>query len=768
MPPQADTGGVARLGSLWSIVFLAVPLWGFGSDLGLTKAEREFIAGLPPLKVVADDSFAPLSQWNSQAQKFEGISVDLFQEVALRLGLKYDFVRNTTKTWGDWVRALQAGEIDVLLPVSSTPARAEKGLFTSSYYQTYYGAIGRTASPATLSSAADLAQLRVGVVKDTAIVPYAQQVVPPGQLVLISNSKELYAALRQRKVDLILQNLLVFREDRFDQELFDFTVVRTLEEWPRPYSYYFPKNERSALLVQLFNRALVGLPVTPLVTRYERGEEDLIVRYLDQKHRQQLLGAGLAAAVLGVILLGIILWNQRRLKESEIRFRALSDASFGGIAIHEKGRILECNQGLSELTGFTVDELIGMNGLNLIAPEDRDVVRENIRSGQSLSYEVVGLRKDGSRYPIGVRGKSIPYQGKVVRVTEFYDLTEQKRAEEATRLAKAQYDRLVANLPVGVYVLRSRPGYVGFDYISPPMAEMVGVPTQRILDDFSQAFSIFHPEDREGFVRLNDECIRECKPFDWEGRCLRQGELRWVHISSQPAPQDNGDVLWHGLMVDITERRLAADRIEALLAEKELILREVHHRIKNNMSTVSGLLTLQAATLSDPAAVAALEDAKGRVLSMMILYDRLYLSADWGVVSLADYLPKLVDQVLGNFPNASTAVWKTEAESLVLDAGGLSSLGIIVNELLTNVMKYANARNILVTARRVGDRVQVSVSDDGRGLPAGFDPAQSTGFGLSLVAMLTKSLRGTLAIEGPPGTRFIIDLPAPSGPASSQ
>lgn len=768
MAAETETGGVARLRSLWSIVLLGLPLWGFGDELGLSKSDRDFLETLPTLKVVADDNFAPLSQWNPDTQSFEGISVDLFREAARRLGLRYEFLRDPSRTWGDWVRALQGGQIDVLLPVSFTPDRAELGLFSTSYYQTYYSAIGHKDAALAVGSAADLARFRVGVIQDTSIVPYAQEVVPAEQLALLENAQALYASVRQGKVDVVLQNQFVFREDRFDHELFDLTVLQTLVEWPRAYSFYFPKNEVSSRLVSLVDQALVGIPVSPLIAQYERGAEDLILRYLDQKHRQDLLGIGLATAVLGVVLLGIILWNQRRLKESEIRFRALSEASFGGIAIHDKGVILECNQALSDLTGHSEAQLIGMDGLLLVAPEHRDFVLDNIRSGQSRSYEVVGLRKDGSRYPVGVRGKTIPYQGKMVRVTEFYDLTDQKRAEEATRAAKAQYDRLVEKLPVGVYVLRTRPGFVAFDYVSPPMADMVGVAAERILEDFSMAFTIFHPEERDAFIQANNEAIAQTMPFDWEGRCLRQGETRWFHISSQPDPQPNGDVLWHGLMVDITERRLSADRIEGLLAEKELILREVHHRIKNNMSTVSGLLTLQAATLADPAAVAALEDAKGRVLSMMVLYDRLYLSADRAAVSLSDYLPNLVDQVLGNFPNSATVEWRTEAENLVLDAASLSSLGIIVNELLTNVMKYAQARHIEVTAKRVGSRVQVIVADDGRGLPEGFDPAQSTGFGLSLVGMMTKSLKGTLSIEGPPGTRFIIDLPGPRLPASSE
>ena len=117
------------------------------------------------------------------------------------------------------------------------------------------------------------------------------------------------------------------------------------------------------------------------------------------------------------------------LKDSEERFRTLHNASFGGIAIHDMGVILDCNQGLCDLTGFKREELIGSDGLELIAPHWRTEVREKIRSGYDKPYEVEGLRKDGSSYPLSVMGKNIPYRKKNRRVTEFRDLSEQKTAE---------------------------------------------------------------------------------------------------------------------------------------------------------------------------------------------------------------------------------------------------------------------------------------------------------------------------------------------------
>ncbi len=127
------------------------------------------------------------------------------------------------------------------------------------------------------------------------------------------------------------------------------------------------------------------------------------------------------------------------LRESEARFKALHNASFGGIAIHDQGAILECNQGLSDMTGYTVDELIGMDGLLLIAPSFRPQVMEHIRSGYEKPYESMGLRKNNESYPVRLEARNIPYKGKQVRTVEFRDITERKKAE-------AEYETLVAQL----------------------------------------------------------------------------------------------------------------------------------------------------------------------------------------------------------------------------------------------------------------------------------------------------------------------------------
>ncbi|MEJ0055414.1 MAG: PAS domain S-box protein [Bacteroidota bacterium] len=134
------------------------------------------------------------------------------------------------------------------------------------------------------------------------------------------------------------------------------------------------------------------------------------------------------------------------LRQSEERFKRLQEASFGGIAVHDMGKIIDANQGLADLTGFPLGELIGMDGLQLIAEEYREHVIQKIRTGYELPYDVIGLSKNGHRYHLEVKAKNIPFQNRMVRVTEFRDISDRKLIEESIREQNIRLGDIADNL----------------------------------------------------------------------------------------------------------------------------------------------------------------------------------------------------------------------------------------------------------------------------------------------------------------------------------
>ncbi len=194
----------------------------------------------------------------------------------------------------------------------------------------------------------------------------------------------------------------------------------------------------------------------------------------------------------------------------------------------------------------------------------------------------------------------------------------------------------------------------------------------------------------------------------------------------------------------------------------ETILREVHHRMKNNMNMMISLLRLQADELRDPTAVAALEDAERRMLGMALLYDRLSKSDDFVDAPAGEYLSSLVDEIVANVPSGGVRISVTkELGDFALEAKRLQPIGIIVNELVTNALKHAfadrPAGTIRVAASLDGGVVEVSVADDGVGMPNGAE--DSNGFGIMLVEELSKQLRGTLTFERSAGTTARLRFP---------
>jgi PAS domain S-box-containing protein len=216
------------------------------------------------------------------------------------------------------------------------------------------------------------------------------------------------------------------------------------------------------------------------------------------------------------------------------------------------------------------------------------------------------------------------------------------------------------------------------------------------------------------------------------------------------------------LLGDITGRKQAEAKMKELLAEKELILKEVNHRIKNNMNAMKSLLRLQAGTMNETSTAAALEEAGNRMQSMEILYDQLYQTTSFSELSIKTYVSSLVDAIITNFPQGNLVTIEKRIDDFILDAKRLQPLGIIINELLSNSMKYAftdkSKGMISVSVQLKEGHVTMTLWDNGIGIPVSIDFENSTGFGLTLVQALAAQLYGKIRIERAGGTRVVLDF----------
>ena len=232
-----------------------------------------------------------------------------------------------------------------------------------------------------------------------------------------------------------------------------------------------------------------------------------------------------------------------------------------------------------------------------------------------------------------------------------------------------------------------------------------------------------------------------------------------------PAGNNLGTLI---VLHDITVRKNMEKALLRELKEKELLLLETHHRIKNNIASIAGLLHMQAASVSDPAAAAALREAFGRVNSMAKLYDKMLVAGGRQDIPVGGYLGDIVDTIVSFFSGETTLSVDKRFDEFNLNSKQLVPLGIIVNELLTNSMKHAfagrPAARVSIAVEKMGDRVRLVVHDDGQGLPEGFDIQAAEGFGLMLIRMMSDQLEGDLTVRNDLGTHVTLEFPLPGNP----
>jgi PAS domain S-box-containing protein len=211
---------------------------------------------------------------------------------------------------------------------------------------------------------------------------------------------------------------------------------------------------------------------------------------------------------------------------------------------------------------------------------------------------------------------------------------------------------------------------------------------------------------------------------------------------------------------DITPRKQAEEDLRASLHEKEILLKEIHHRVKNNMQVISSLLSLQSRHLTDKAAIEMFRESQQRIRSMALVHEKLYQSKDLSRIDFSKYIESLIMFLFQSYRvNSDLVRMKTEVRDVLLDINSAIPCGLIINELVMNALKHAfpggRKGEIIVSLRPSGDdKFILSVSDDGVGFPAGLDFHKTETLGMQLVTMLVDQLDGTISLGGNPGTRF--------------
>ncbi|MGQ9853567.1 MAG: histidine kinase dimerization/phosphoacceptor domain -containing protein, partial [Candidatus Oleimicrobiaceae bacterium] len=276
-----------------------------------------------------------------------------------------------------------------------------------------------------------------------------------------------------------------------------------------------------------------------------------------------------------------------------------------------------------------------------------------------------------------------------------------------------------------------------------------------------------HPEDRERVAKAyKEQVLTGQRSLFMEFRTVgKYGNVLLFSFMSNPMIDGEQVVGQNGVGQDITARKVAEETLAASLREKEMLLKEIHHRVKNNMQVVCSLLNLQCDRLSSPEAVQALRDSQNRVKSMALIHEKLYRSASLSRIDFGEYLHSLVDGLMRSYATNGDVNVQVTAENAEMGIDDAIPCGLLVNELISNALKHAfpDGRGgvIRVSFRLQGDRYALDVADDGVGLPAELDFRATKSLGLQLVTTLVDQIDGHIELHrDSPGTHFSISFPA--------
>jgi PAS domain S-box-containing protein len=471
--------------------------------------------------------------------------------------------------------------------------------------------------------------------------------------------------------------------------------------------------------------------------------------------------------------------SERLRKEQEYTehseaFRMMAENSGSGIAIVQDGRFCYVNDTAVAMSGYTRGDLLALGTgdiLERIHPEDRDrliagyadttgkikAYEEGQKKFDPIEYRYLG--DDGRIVWIEIFSSGIYHKGKPAIFVLCNDITARRESVEELR--------------------RSEELYQGLFQKSRAVELLIDGSDGRIVDANSAAAAFYGYSAEElksmKISRLNTLPIEQLRlemqqalnenvdSFFFRHR-LSGGEIRDVEVYSSPM-MVRGQLLLHSIIHDISDRIEADRKIRALVQEKELLVRESHHRVKNNMLTICGLLSLEARTLGEAGCREPLVKAAGRLQRMMVLYDRLYRTGPGKETGMREFLPSLVDEIVAVVQTDTEIRTAVEAEDFSLNPEIMTPLGIIVNELITNSIKYAfegsNEGQIRISVKKRGSTVTLVFADNGIGLPESVGLGNSTGFGLKLIEMMLKQLGGSIAISRNGGTEFRIEIPVP-------
>jgi PAS domain S-box-containing protein len=493
--------------------------------------------------------------------------------------------------------------------------------------------------------------------------------------------------------------------------------------------------------------------------------------------------------------------SKEALRESEEKYRTVVNSANDGIAIIQDQVIQFANPRLAEMGGYSVEEIVDQPFTEFLSPEELQGA-QTIYSGRMAGevvpskYELHLRKKDGNFLFVEVNSSLVPYRNRLAVLVIIRDSTERKRTEKlkdsifrisGAAISSDSLEELFQSIHHVISDLMPASNF--YIALYDQSLDLLSFPYFR--DEYDPT-----PNPKKPGRGLTEYVLRTGKPLLASPEVFAELESHG-EVESVGAPS----IDWLGVPLNIDSRTIgvlvvqtytegvrygeeeknilkfvsdqvamtvhrkrAEAQIKAQLQEKEVLLKEVHHRVKNNMQVISSLLNLQSRRVKDPAVFEMFKESQRRIRSMALIHERLYQSSDLSRIEFSQYLRNLAIHLFHSYQADSSRIHlKIDAEEVFLNINTAIPCGLIVNELISNALKHGfpegRSGQLDIDLRRVpGDRYVLRVKDDGVGFPEGLDFRKTETLGMQIISTLVEQIEGRLELNRSQGTAFRLEF----------
>jgi len=455
---------------------------------------------------------------------------------------------------------------------------------------------------------------------------------------------------------------------------------------------------------------------------------------------------------------------EKELRQAQEYARSIIDSSLDMIVATDINyNINEYNAAAEATFGYTREEVMGQP-LSMLFSDEQEMTKvvERINDVGSLANEIINRKKDGTFFISFLSASVIKNEkGETVGAMGVSrDITALKKAEEELRLSEERHRAIYDQAYIGI----ARIAKMGrFLLVNERLCDMLDYTADELYKKTFYELGV-QEEVEESLVDWDQLLSGRIKNFSREQTYVRKdGELLSANVTVSLVRDSNDNPNYFvAVFEDITERKEYERQLEESIKEKEVLLKEVHHRVKNNMQVISSILNLQSSYIEDETALAILRESQDRIKSMSFVHESLYQSKTLSEVNFSEYVQNIARNLFHSYgrPEGGLSL-DFDLEEVFLNLDTSIPCGLIINEVVSNSLKYAfQGREkgvIRIEFSKLADgKLKLIVSDNGIGLPDNFDIENAESLGLQLVTTLVTQVSGELKIDTSNGTEFNI------------